>query len=111
MALLYDWGFHLLPGRREDFLAWLADNEPRMEELAPSNYHYLGTYRALGPDPVDFHQLWRYGGERPPDMRVAAEGSAGSFTDLAREYLSFVDLSRTDEETFLLYTDAVPHQP
>jgi len=107
MALLYDWGFFLLPDRRDGFLAWLAENESAMGESAPPKYQYLGTFRALGPDPCDFHQLWRYGGDDPPDMRVAAADSSGEFTELARQYLSFVDQSRTDEESFLLYTDAV----
>lgn len=107
MALLYDWGFFLQADRRSEFLEWLTENEAAMEELAPPKYRYLGTFRSLGPDVCDFHQLWRYGGERPPDLRVAAADTSGAFTELARQYLSFVDQDRQDEETFLLYTEAV----
>lgn len=107
MALLYDWGFYLLPDHREEFLDWLTENEPAMSKLAPKNYEYLGTYRSLGPDPCDYHQLWRYGGERPPDMRAAAADSSGDFTELARQYLSFVDQGRQDEEEFRLYKVAI----
>jgi hypothetical protein len=107
VALLYDWGFFLLPDRRADFLEWLAENESRLEVSAPPKYRYLGTFRSLGPDACDFHQLWKYGGSRPPDLRVAAADTSGAFTELARQYLSFVDQDRGEEETFLLYTEAV----
>lgn len=107
MALLYDWGFFIEAGRRDDFLAWLAENESRLVVLAPKNYEYIGTYRSLSPEPCDFHQLWRYGSERPPDLRAAAADSAGEFTDVAREYLDFVDTTREPEEEFRLYRGAV----
>jgi hypothetical protein len=107
MALLYDWGFFIKAGKRDDFLAWLAGNESRLVELAPKNYEYIGTYRSLSPEPCDFHQVWRYGSERPPDLRAAAAAQAGAFTELAREYLDFVDTSREPEEEFRLYRDAV----
>lgn len=107
MALLYDWGFFVKPGQRDAFLAWLAQNEGRLAELAPKNYEYIGTYRPLGPEPCDFYQVWRYGAERPPDLRVAAADDSGAFTEVAREYLSFVDPSREPEEQFRLYRAAV----
>ncbi len=107
MALLYDWGFFIKPGRRDEFLAWLAESESRLVELAPKNYEYIGTYRSLSPEPCDFHQVWRYGSERPPDLRAAAADSSGAFTDVAREYLGFVDTSRESEEEFRLYRGAV----
>ncbi len=108
MALLYDWGFYVKPGRREGFLGWLADNESRLVELAPKNYEYIGTYQSLSPEPCDFHQVWRYGSERPPDLRAAAAAHhSGAFTDVAREYLEFVDTSREPEEEFRLYRGAV----
>lgn len=108
MALLYDWGFYIKPGRREGFLGWLADNESRLAEFAPKNYEYIGTYQSLSPEPCDFHQVWRYGSERPPDLRAAAAADhSGEFTDVAREYLEFVDTSREPEEEFRLYRGAV----
>lgn len=108
MALLYDWGFFIKPGKRDDFLAWLAENESRLVDLAPKNYEYIGTYRSLSPEPCDFHQVWRYGSELPPDLRAAAAPDAsGAFTDIAREYLDFVDTTREPEEEFHLYRDAV----
>lgn len=106
MALLYDWGFFVEPGRRDEFTAWLEENERRLSDLAPKNYEYLGTYRPLSPGSCDFHQLWRYGAERPPDLRTAAAGS-GHFTEVAREYLSFVDTTRESEEEFHLYRAAI----
>jgi hypothetical protein len=51
--------------------------------------------------------VWRYGSERPPDLRAAAADSSGAFTDVAREYLDFVDTSRSSEEEFRLYRGAV----
>ena len=107
MALLYDWGFYVKSGRRDDFLVWLAENESRLVELAPKNYEYIGTYQSLSPEPCDFHQIWRYGSERPPDLRAAAADNSGDFTQVAREYLDFVDVSREHEEEFRLYRDAV----
>lgn len=107
MALLYDWGFYVKQGRREDFLRWLEENESRLVELAPKNYEYIGTYRSLSPEPCDFHQVWRYGSERPPDLRAAAADHSGAFTDVAREYLGFVDTSREQEEEFRLYRGAI----
>lgn len=106
MALLYDWGFFVKD--RAEFIAWLNDNEQRLVELAPRNYEYIGTYRSLGPDPCDFRQIWRYGSDRPPDMRQAvADQQTGRFTDVAREYLSFVDTERESDEEFRLYRAAV----
>ncbi len=107
MALLYDWGFFVKAGRREEFVEWLSENEKRMSELAPKNYEYIGTYRSLSAEPCDFHQIWRYGTERPPDLRMAAADHAGAFTDVAREYLSFVDAARESDEEFRLYRAAV----
>ena len=107
MALLYDWGFYVKPGKRDEFLAWLNENESRLVELAPKNYEYIGTYQSLSPEPCDFHQVWRYGSERPPDLRTAAADHSGAFTDVAREYLDFVDTTREAEEEFRLYRDAI----
>lgn len=101
--LLYAWGFFVEPGRRDEFVAWLGENETRMLELAPKNYEYLGTYRSLSPEPQDFHQIWRYGSESHPDLRRAAADDSGGFTAIAREYLSFVDSDRENEEVFRLY--------
>jgi hypothetical protein len=106
MALLSDWGFFVRPGQVEEFREWLGANEDRMIRLAPAGYEYLGTYLPLWrpeTESAEFHQVWRYGSNRPPDMRVAAADTAGAFADLAREYLSFVDQSRQDEESFRLY--------
>lgn len=103
--LLYDWGFFVKPGRRDEFVAWLEDNEARLLELAPKKYEYLGTYRALSPEPQDFHQIWRYRSESRPDMRRAAADDSGRFTEIAREYLSFVDSERESEEVFRLYRE------
>lgn len=74
--------------------------------MAPKGYEYLGTYTPLWrpqTENAEFHQVWRYGSNRPPDMRAAAADAGGDFTDLARQYLSFVDQSRQEEETFRLY--------
>jgi hypothetical protein len=104
MALFYDWGFFIQPGRDDDFRAWLADHDEQLLELAPKHYQYLGTYRPLAAsDPCDYHQLWRYAADRTPDLRVAASDLDGGFTKLAQEYLSFVDASREHDETFNLY--------
>lgn len=101
--LLYDWGFFIQPGRHDEFVAWLKQNESRLVELAPKNYEYLGTYRSLSPEPQDFHQVWRYRSEAQPDMRKAAADEAGAFTEIARDYLAFVDGGRESEEVFRLY--------
>ena len=104
--LLYDWGFFIQSGRHDEFVAWLAENESRLVKLSPRNYEYLGTYRSLSPEPQDFHQVWRYRAETQPNMRTAAAAEAGAFTEIARDYLSFVDDQRGDEEVFRLYTEA-----
>ncbi|MDP3984638.1 MAG: hypothetical protein Q8Q52_06530 [Acidimicrobiia bacterium] len=106
MALLSDWGFFLRPGRESEFRDWLGENEEQLSRLAPKGYEYLGTYLPLWrpeTESAEFHQIWRYGSSRPPDMRVAAADTGGAFTELAREYLSFVDQTRQEDETFRLY--------
>lgn len=106
MALLSDWGFFVKPERADEFRRWLASHESQLEELAPKGYEYLGTYLPVWRDASErseYHQLWRYGTSRPPDMRAAAADSGGAFTEIAREFLSFVDDTRSAEEGFRLY--------
>ena len=109
MALVSDWGFLLKPGTEESFHQWLEENEEEFARVAPPGYDYLGTYVPLwrGEDELaQFHQMWRYNTERPPDMRTAAADTEGAFTDMARQYLDFVDESRQADETFRLYRSA-----
>ena len=104
MSLIYDWGFYVAPGREDAFREWLSENESKLAELAPKSYEYLGTFRPLWGEAIgDYHQMWRYGTDRPPDLRRAAADAGGAFTELARQYLSFVDETRATEETFRLY--------
>ncbi len=106
MALVSDWGFFVKPDRQADFRRWLRDNEQRLAELAPKGYEYLGTYLPVWRDASEsseYHQLWRYGAPSPPDLRAAAGDSGGAFTELARDFLAFVDESRSEEEGFRLY--------
>lgn len=110
MALLSDWGFFVKPDRKEEFDAWLTEHEQRFSAAAPRKYEYLGTFKPLWKLEVDqpqYHQLWRYGTPDPPDMRVAAGDDQGAFTELAREYLGFVDQTRSGDEDFRLYRTAV----
>lgn len=110
MTLLSDWGFFVKTDRRAEFDSWLAEHEKRFAEVAPRQYEYLGTFKPLWKTDAtqpQYHQLWRYGTQAPPDLRVAAEDDQGAFTDLAREYLEFVDQSRASEEDFRLYRAAV----
>jgi hypothetical protein len=106
MALLSDWGFFVKEGRAEEFRRWLHDHEMSFSELAPPSYEYLGTYlpiwRGAG-EQAEYHQLWRYHTDRPPDLRRAAADTGGEFTQLARDFLSFVDETRHAEEGFRLY--------
>lgn len=107
--LVSDWGFFLKPGTEGAFDEWLRVNEERFAEVAPASYEYLGTYVPLWRgegESAPFHQLWRYGSTRPPDLRVAAGDSTGEFTEMARQFLSFVDETRSAEETFRLYRSA-----
>jgi hypothetical protein len=106
MALLSDWGFFVKAERATEFREWLAEHESSFLELAPSAYEYLGTYLPIwrGPgEQSEYHQLWRYRTERPPDLRRAASDSGGAFTALAREFLAFVDEDRQGDEVFRLY--------
>ncbi len=110
MALLSDWGFFVKPDRKDEFDAWLSKHEQRFSAVAPRHYEYLGTFKPLWKTDADqpqYHQLWRYGAQAPPDMRVAADDDQGAFTDLAREYLEFVDQSRSADEDFRLYRSAL----
>lgn len=107
--LVSDWGFFLKPGTEDRFNQWLADNEERFAAVAPANYEYLGTYVPLWRgegETAPFHQMWRYGSHRPPDLRAAAGDTSGEFTEMARQFLSFVDESRSSDETFRLYRSA-----
>ncbi|HUO47186.1 MAG TPA: hypothetical protein VM470_10195 [Acidimicrobiia bacterium] len=106
MALLSDWGFFVLPAKESEFRLWLRENEDLLTRQAPRGYQYLGTYKPVWrpeTESAEFHQVWRYGDNKPPDMRLAAADTGGDFTELARQYLSFVDQSRQEEETFRLY--------
>jgi hypothetical protein len=107
--LLSDWGFFLKPGTDDRFNQWLEENEERFALVSPSNYEYLGTYVALWRgegESAQFHQLWRYGSQRPPDLRAAADDQGGEFTEMARQFLAFVDDTRSSDETFRLYRSA-----
>ena len=109
MALVSDWGFFLKPGTAEAFHKWLDENEEVFSRLAPGGYDYLGTYVPLWRgegESAEFHQLWRYLTDRPPDLRAAAADNAGAFTEMARQFLDFVDESRHVDETFRLYRSA-----
>jgi hypothetical protein len=109
MALISDWGFFLKPGSDDAFHDWLATSEERFEAVSPPGYDYLGTYVPLWRgegESAQFHQLWRYDTERPPDLRTAAAETAGAFTEMAREFLQFVDETRGADETFRLYRSA-----
>lgn len=113
MALIYDWGFFVLLDKEKEFSQWLAAHEAELYEHSPPSYEYLGTYRPLWGTPTcDYHQLWKYRTERtldtqteyPPDTRVMSlVGGPYTFTELSRQYLSFVDESRAGKETFRLY--------
>ncbi len=110
MALLSDWGFFLKPGMEDAFAEWLRTNEPLMAERAPRGYEYLGTYVPLwrhASESSQYHQVWRYWSDRPPALRSAAEGH-GPFTELAKQFLEFVDEARSEEESFRLYRSALP---
>jgi hypothetical protein len=109
MALVSDWGFFLKDGTRTRFLAWLDENEERFGATAPPGYDYIGTYVPLwrgADETAEFHQLWRYQTDRPPDLRKAAADTAGDFTDLARQFLDFVDEARHADESYRLYRSA-----
>jgi len=109
MALVSDWGFFLKEGREPEFLAWLDENEERFGEVAPGGYDYIGTYVPLwrgADESAQYHQLWRYQTDRPPDLRTAAAATAGDFTEMARQFLDFVDESHQADETFRLYRSA-----
>ena len=110
MALLSDWGFFVQPGRKEEFDLWLANNESRFSAAAPHHYDYIGTFKPLGKldgEHPEYHQLWLYGSGNPPDLRVAADDEWGAYTDLARQYLAFVDQTRAGDEDFRLYRSAI----
>jgi hypothetical protein len=109
MALVSDWGFFVKEGTQPAFLEWLDEHEERFGELAPAGYDYIGTYVPLwrgADETAQYHQLWRYQTDRPPDLRQAAAATAGDFTDLARQFLDFVDESRHADESFRLYRSA-----
>jgi hypothetical protein len=106
VALLSDWGFFVIAGREDEFRQWLSENEVGLLRSAPKSYEYIGTYVPLWRPETEtaaFHQVWRYGASESPDMRMAAAHDGGAFTELARQYLSFVDQTRESEETFRLY--------
>ncbi|MFO7549308.1 MAG: hypothetical protein R6X29_10645 [Acidimicrobiia bacterium] len=106
MALLSDWGFFVKAQRADEFRRWLVDHEASFVELAPPTYEYLGTYLPIwrgSGEQSEYHQLWRYHTDRPPDLRRAAGDSGGAFTGLARDFLGFVDEERRGDEVFRLY--------
>lgn len=110
MALIYEWGFFVQPGREKEFRDWLATHEWALAEAAPPKYEYLGTYTpvwAPGGRGGEFHQIWRYGHSQSFDFRDAASTTGGDFTELARQYLSFVDEARAADETFRLHRSVV----
>ena len=81
MALIYEWGFFVEPGKEDEFRRWLADHEDDLARAAPPNYEYLGTYTpvwAPGGRGGDFHQIWRYGHPLSFNFRDAATSTGGS---------------------------------
>ncbi len=108
MALIYEWGFNVDPGRADEFVGWLDEHEDRLARSTPTRYEYLGTYLPVWgvTGPRTYRALWRYETGEPLDLREAMDRSDSEFAELAKQFLSFVDESRASEETFVLYRSA-----
>lgn len=109
MALIYEWGFFVKPDRLDLLRDWLEDNEPELARAAPEGLEYLGTYMPVwAPEQrCDMYQVWRWRRAGEFNLRAAADAERGSFARLASEFLTFVDDSRTDDETFRLHRSVI----
>lgn len=113
MALIYEWGFFVIADREDDFRQWLAAHEVDLAAHSPRNLEYLGTYLPVWTtgETCDYYQLWRWGKGFGTDLRSMVDAEGGAFADLAREFLSFVDESRSPDETFRLHRSVTTSPP
>ncbi|GIU91157.1 MAG: hypothetical protein KatS3mg011_0063 [Acidimicrobiia bacterium] len=110
MALVYEWGFFVKEDRKPEFLTWLREHEEELARHAPEHLEYLGTYTPVwAPEErCDFYQLWRWRSHIPSfSLREVARTESSAFTELARQFLSFVDDDRSSQESFRLHRSAV----
>jgi len=105
MALIYEWGFFVRPGAFDELREWLHEHESELADSAPQGLEYLGTYLPVwAPEQrCELYQVWRWRRSGEFNLRAAAGADRGAFAELASQFLSFVDDSRTDEETFRLH--------
>lgn len=109
-TLMYEWGFYVKPGAKDDVRAWLEEKEKALADATPAGLEYLGTYVPVwAPEPrCDLYQIWSWR-RRGTDfnLRTAAGTDRGAFARLAAEFLAFVDDDRSAEETFRLHRSVV----
>ena len=113
-TLIYEWGFYLKPGAKEEATRWLSGNERALAEATPEGLEYLGTFQPVwAPEPrCDMYQVWTWRRrDEGFNLRDAAGTDRGAFARLAAEFLSFVDDRRTTEETFRLHRSVVEAKP
>lgn len=105
MALIYEWGFYVRPESLEELRDWLTANEDELARAAPRGLEYLGTYLPVWAEErrCDLYQVWRWRRTSDFNLRAAAGADNGAFADLASQFLSYVDNSRTEDETFRLH--------
>lgn len=105
MALIYEWGFFVRPGAFDELREWLHEHESELADSAPQGLEYLGTYLPVwAPEQrCELYQVWRWRRSGEFNLRAAAGADRGAFAELASQFLSFVDDSRTYEETFRLH--------
>lgn len=113
MALIYEWGFFVRPGAFDEMRGWLLEHERELAEAAPQGLEYLGTYLPVwAPEQrCDVYQVWRWRRSGEFNLRAAAGADRGVFAQLASQFLSFVDDTRTDEETFRLHRSITELSP
>lgn len=109
MALIYEWGFFVTPEALDQMQDWLFQNEESLARAAPEGLEYLGTYLPVwAPEQrCDVYQVWRWRRANEFNLRAAAGADKGTFARLAAEFISFVDESRTEEETFRLHRSVI----
>ncbi|MGI9609471.1 MAG: hypothetical protein ACR2NL_04165 [Acidimicrobiia bacterium] len=100
----YIFRYHIHPGRSEEFVAWLGDNEATMAQHTPDGWSYVGTWftvRGFGSYAAE--SRWDIANYAALDVGWGDEVHLG----LLQDFMAFTDQSRPSEAALMKSTSQV----